>query len=138
MAPNSAPDTVKVLVVDDEPAMRDLYGEMLPMRSNIEVVDTAEDGARALEIIQADSTHRIDAIVSDYEMPRMDGLEMTKEVRQIRPNIYIVIISGRAEDAGFTGVLARQPDAQPDAIFSKPVNIGEVRQTIEDALGTGA
>jgi CheY-like chemotaxis protein len=81
---------LSVLVVDDEPLVRRGVGEML--RDLGHQVVEAEGGADALELIAA--VPEIDLIVTDYKMPRMDGAEFAARVRESRPEMPILLISG--------------------------------------------
>lgn len=69
---------IKILVVDDFPTMRRIIRNLLK-DLGFENVDEAEDGAQALEKLR-NST--FDLVVSDWNMPNMDGLEMLKTIRQ--------------------------------------------------------
>lgn len=69
--------TIKILVVDDFPTMRRIIRNLLK-DLGFENVDEAEDGAQALEKLR-NSTFEF--IVSDWNMPNMDGLELLKTVR---------------------------------------------------------
>lgn len=70
--------TIKILVVDDFPTMRRIIRNLLK-DLGFENVDEAEDGAQALEKVR---NATFDLIVSDWNMPNMDGLEMLKTIRQ--------------------------------------------------------
>ena len=70
--------TMKILVVDDFPTMRRIIRNLLK-DLGFENVDEAEDGAQGLEKLR-NST--FDLVVSDWNMPNMDGLEMLKSIRQ--------------------------------------------------------
>ena len=79
-----------VLVVDDEELVRRGIGEML--RALGHRVIEAEGGAEALAIVG--NTPDIDAVVTDYKMPRMDGAEFAARVRGFRGDLPILLISG--------------------------------------------
>lgn len=70
--------TMKILVVDDFPTMRRIIRNLLK-DLGFENVDEAEDGAQGLEKLR-NSTFEL--VVSDWNMPNMDGLEMLKNIRQ--------------------------------------------------------
>ena len=92
-----------VLVVDDEPEVLDLGFQMLEELGYR--VLTASDGLEAITVFRAQHDN-IDCVLLDLNMPRMDGLEALTELRHIRPDIRVVIVSGYSEqDIGprFTG-----------------------------------
>jgi two-component system chemotaxis response regulator CheY len=70
--------TIKILVVDDFPTMRRIIKNLLK-DLGFENVDEAEDGAQALEKLRNGGTFEL--VVSDWNMPNMDGLVMLKEIR---------------------------------------------------------
>ncbi|MYN11626.1 chemotaxis protein CheY [Pusillimonas sp. TS35] len=69
--------TIKILVVDDFPTMRRIVKNLLK-DLGFENVDEAEDGAQGLEKLR---NGNFDFVVSDWNMPNMDGLEMLKHIR---------------------------------------------------------
>lgn len=79
-----------ILVIDDEPLVRMGTAEML--RSLGHAVTEAEGGAEALALLA--TTPAIDVIVTDYKMPRMDGAELAERIRDTRPDMPILLISG--------------------------------------------
>ena len=85
-----------VLVVDDEPLVRRGIGEML--RNLGHNVIEADGGAAALGMVAA--LPDIDVVVTDYKMPRMDGAEFARRVRETRPGMPILLISGYTGTAG--------------------------------------
>ncbi|MCL5028570.1 MAG: response regulator [Bacteroidetes bacterium] len=81
----------KILCVDDEPVILDSFRKILVLDGYS--VDTVEKGREALGLIQ---THHYDFVFTDLKMPEMDGVEVTKSVKHLRPDIDVVIITGFA------------------------------------------
>ena len=79
----------KLLCVDDDPAIRDLYKRFLA-HYGYEVV-LAEDGRQALSLFH---TKKIDAVVSDYEMPGMTGEELAGNIKRRSPKVPVILVSG--------------------------------------------
>jgi CheY-like chemotaxis protein len=79
------------LVVEDVPDSRALFVEMLKA-AGLKVLE-ATDGQNAVEVIQT-SGSVIDVVLMDYRMPRMDGVEATKKIRQHFPDLPIMFVSG--------------------------------------------
>ena len=108
-----------VLVVDDSKITRDLHGFML--ESSGYEVEYAENGAEALEkVIQT----RYALIVTDINMPNMDGYEFTRHVRQMTEysSCPIIIVSTEAEAEDKTRGLA----AGANVYITKPVQMEEL------------
>jgi PAS domain S-box-containing protein len=85
---------ISVLYVDDETALLDVTKLFLE-RSGDFTVDTAESARSALEKLK---TTRYDAIVSDYQMPGMDGIEFLKVLRKEYPTLPFIIFTGKGRE----------------------------------------
>ena len=81
----------RILCVDDEAVILDSFRKILVLDGYS--VDTVENGKEALGLIQ---THSYDFVFTDLKMPEMDGIEVTKAVKHIRPDIDVIIITGYA------------------------------------------
>ena len=81
----------RILCVDDESVILDSFRRILVLDGYC--IDTVENGKEALGLIQ---THSYDFVFTDLKMPEMDGLEVTKSVKHLRPDIDVVIITGFA------------------------------------------
>jgi excisionase family DNA binding protein len=84
----------RILVVDDEQAVRDLLAKTLTMADYD--VDTAPDGPAALDRLRA---AEYDLLITDLKMPGMDGLSVIREARRIRQDLAVVIITGYSTEA---------------------------------------
>jgi DNA-binding NtrC family response regulator len=81
-----------ILVVDDEESVRLLLSTLLE-RDSFKVL-LANDGQHALEVSRK-HPGEISAVVTDYKMPKLDGLQLAKMLAAERPGIKILIMSGR-------------------------------------------
>jgi len=79
----------KILVVDDEQRMRSSFSKMLTT-SGHEVV-TADRGAKAVDLVESED---IDLLVMDIKMPGMDGLEAFRRIKDIRPKLPVIMMTG--------------------------------------------
>jgi len=123
----------RVLIVDDEDMLRELLTEQLTEAGY--AVCEACNGAEAIEVLkrlQAEQV-RVDAVVLDMNMPKMDGARAFAEIRALFPRMPILIATGYAEDemvqkvveSGANGVLVKPYDAE--ALFKKLSEILKMR-----------
>ncbi|MDO8873559.1 MAG: PAS domain S-box protein [Methanoregula sp.] len=87
-------DGIRVLSVDDEPALLEV-GKLFLERYGEFLVDTVISAPQALNIL---NKKNYDAIVSDYQMPEMDGIELLKRVRLTDKTIPFIIFTGRGRE----------------------------------------
>lgn len=82
----------KVLVAEDEPIILAHIVEKIEQTDPcFQVFATAMNGEDALELVK---THRPDVLFTDVQMPLMDGIELTRQVKKLLPEVHIVILSG--------------------------------------------
>ena len=117
-----------VLVVDDEETMRSTVARMMRL-FGLKVV-LAEDGREAVKIFHADP-ERFAFVLLDLTMPHMDGEQTFTELRRLRPDVRVVLMSGfNAQEAmlRFTGKgLAN--------FLQKPFAVGELRAVVQEVMG---
>jgi CheY-like chemotaxis protein len=119
----------RILVIDDDEQMRGFVKEALT-RAGYEVL-TAEDGLRGLQLFHE---HSVDLVITDLFMPEKEGCETIVELRQLRPGLKIIAISGGSRTGKDCLPIARALGAQ--RTLNKPIasaNLLEaVRQVLED------
>ncbi|NIR52785.1 response regulator [candidate division KSB1 bacterium] len=81
----------RILAVDDEAVVLDSFRKILVLAGYS--VDTVETGKEAIGLIQK---HNYDFVFTDLKMPEMDGLDVTKAVKHLRPDIDVIMITGYA------------------------------------------
>lgn len=120
---------VKILIVEDSPTMRQLVGFALKRLPGAEIIEAA-DGVEGLKKI---NSNVFDLIITDINMPVMDGLKLISLVRRDvnYRNIPIMIITteGGAEDRERALALGA------DAYITKPIQAGQVLDTARSLLG---
>ena len=84
----------RILVIDDKENMLSLFVRILPQHD----VVTVSDGAKALGLIAAGEL--FDVVVSDIQMPKVDGLTVLKELKQVQPDVEVILMTAYAEVAG--------------------------------------
>ncbi|MEJ2421688.1 MAG: ATP-binding protein [Acidobacteriota bacterium] len=119
--------TEVILVVEDEPAVRDVVVDVL-LSYGYRILE-AENGAAAMEILE-DADAEIDLVASDLVMPVMGGVELLKEARRIRPDLPFLFSSGYSESA-----VRHEFDDEPRVAFlAKPFGVDVLLRTIRRLL----
>lgn len=86
---------VRILHVDDEPAVTDLAKVCLERERDEFVIETEQDPREVVSRLEAES---IDCIVSDFDMPGMDGLELLERVRETYPELPFILFTGKGTE----------------------------------------
>ena len=87
--------TIKILIADDHAVVRDGTRQILEQQSDLEVIAEAADGAEAVKL--AGST-KPDVAIIDISMPGMDGIEATRQIKKLYPQIAVLILSAYDDD----------------------------------------
>lgn len=114
------------LIADDEPLMRDLLGSYLIDKCNFDVL-MSRDGEQALTLYRQHSGE-INITFLDIEMPKIDGLEVLREIRKINPLAYVVILSGAGNFKNVTAAAA----AGMDGFIVKPYNHNKIDEALKN------
>jgi len=119
-----------ILVVEDSPAVRMAIVEVLEALGH--AVTETENGRLAVERMGGES---FDLVVTDVLMPEVDGIEVIKAVRRLRPETKILAISGGAPNlpAGYALKLTEMFSA--DAVLYKPFMNDELRKAVGELVG---
>ena len=118
---------VRVLVVDDEPRICRLILDVLVQEGYM--VEVSFSGADALPLISKYNYH---LLITDLEMPGIDGLELIKKVKKRDPDIRAIMITGNAIDD-----IARWSLRYGiDNTMQKPFNITELKRVVKQVLCT--
>lgn len=117
----------KILIIEDEAAIRRVLGKILSEESDTYKVEEAEDGASGLEKIKNDD---YDLVLCDIKMPKMDGVEVLEAVKKIKPEIPFVMISGHGDLE--TAINTMRMGAFD--YISKPPDLNRLLNTVRNAL----
>lgn len=119
----------KILVVDDERAIRRSLNEILTMEGF--KVEEAVDGADALEKIK---NNHYDCVLCDIKMPQVDGIEVLEKVQELKPDVPVIVISGHGNiDTAVEAVKKGAFD-----YISKPPDLNRLLITIRNAMDKGS
>lgn len=128
-APAARQGRPRVLVVDDEASIRDLLSKTLALAEYD--VDTAADGTAALERMRG---QMYDLLIADLKMPGMDGLTLIKQVKRLRPDLPIIIITGFSTESSAIEAV----NLGVAGYLTKPFRVPQVLAAAAKALGTSA
>jgi len=117
----------RILVVEDESAIRRVLVKILSEESDSYQVEEAEDGLRGMEAIK---NKEYDLVLCDIKMPKMDGVEVLEAARKIKPEIPFIMISGHGDlDTAVNTMRLGAFD-----YISKPPDLNRLLTTVRNAL----
>ena len=124
------PDNYKILVVDDEPDLEPLVLQRMRrhIRSGRYAFVFAHNGLEALEMLRSEAD--IDMVVSDINMPQMDGLTLLEQIPKVDPNIRSVIISAYGDMKNIRTAMNRGAFD----FVTKPLDFEDLQITIDRTL----
>ena len=128
-APAARQGRARVLVVDDEASIRDLLSKTLALAEYD--VDTAADASTALGRVRA---AEYDLLIADLKMPGMDGLTLIRQVKRIRAELPVIIITGFSTESSAIEAV----NLGVAGYLRKPFRVPEVLAAAAKALGTPA
>ena len=117
----------KILIIEDEAAIRRVLAKILSEESDTYIVEDAEDGVQGLEKIK---NNDYDLVLCDIKMPKMDGVEVLEAVKKIKPEIPMVMISGHGDME--TAIQTMRLGAFD--YISKPPDLNRLLNTVRNAL----
>ncbi len=120
--------SIRVLLVDDEKTFADYAAKRLSARGM--QVQIAYEGDSALKLVAA---HPVDVVVLDLLMPGMDGFKVFREIKKLRPETQLIMLSGHVD---------REAVEQGEALgavdyIRKPCEFSTLLETIQNAAGQG-
>src|SRR5210317_2221807 len=117
----------KILVIEDEAAIRRVLVKILSEENNTYTVEEAENGILGIDLI---SKKDFDLVLCDIKMPKMDGVEVLEKIRAMKPEIPVVMISGHGDlDTAVNTMRLGAFD-----YISKPPDLNRLLNTVRNAL----
>ena len=113
----------KILIVDDDEQMRSVLREALE-RDNNDIIE-AKDGMETSSLYEV-----VDLIITDLVMPEKNGLDLIMEIKEKRPDIPIIAISGGGGITGRFDYLRISKIVGAKAVFNKPFSLRELRDQV--------
>jgi CheY-like chemotaxis protein len=123
---------VRLLLVDDEPDIRETVKELLDFSFPEIQVETAANGLDAMEKLKDAG---IDAVLTDYRMPGMNGIDLVNRIRKSRPDLPTLMFTAYADEGTLNDLRNRAPGLE---VLAKPVDVPRFLPRIRallDAIG---
>ena len=117
----------KILVIEDEAAIRRVLVKILSEENDSYQLEEAEDGLKGLEAVK---NNDYDLVLCDIKMPKMDGVEVLEAARKIKPEIPFIMISGHGDLETAVGTMR----AGAFDYISKPPDLNRLLTTVRNAL----
>ena len=117
----------KILVIEDEAAIRRVLVKILSEENDAYSVEEAEDGLKGIETIK---NNDYDLVLCDIKMPKMDGVEVLEAARKIKPEIPFIMISGH----GDLDIAVNTMRLGAFDYISKPPDLNRLLTTVRNAL----
>ena len=117
----------KILIIEDEAAIRRVLKKIISEENDTYQVEEAEDGLAGIELI---TKNDYDLVLCDIKMPKMDGVEVLEKAKKIKPEIPMVMISGHGDlDTAVNTMRLGAFD-----YISKPPDLNRLLNTVRNAL----
>jgi CheY-like chemotaxis protein len=123
---------ILVLVVDDEPDVEALFRQQFrrDLRAQRFVMDFANSAADALTRIAATIEQSLILILSDINMPGMTGLELLPKVKEIRPDVPVIMITAYGDPETRRKAL----EGGASGLLTKPIDFSVLREEIDSRV----
>jgi NarL family two-component system response regulator LiaR len=123
-------EKISILIADDHPLLRDGIVQLLTKEDDFDVVGLAADGVEAVKMADEKSP---DVVLMDIEMPNLDGLDATRQIKTARPDTTVLILTVHDDeeyvaavlDAGAAGYLLKTTYGQELVQAIRAVRLGE-------------
>jgi len=119
-------ESVRVLVVDDQALVREGLMTLLETAAEIQPVAAAADGEEAVALA---ARHRPDVVLMDLRMPKLDGVQATRQILAARPETEIVVLTTHADEASILDALR----AGARGYLTKDAGLAEISRAVHAA-----
>lgn len=113
--------TLSILYVEDEIDLRDTTSDSL--KSFVKEIVVAADGKEGLELFK---NSNFDLVITDINMPKMNGNDMMKEIREINPNVPIIVTTAHNDENEINAM----KEAGMNSYIMKPIDLTELVKEI--------
>ncbi|MDI9341800.1 MAG: response regulator transcription factor [Sediminibacterium sp.] len=121
---------IRILLADDHELILNGLKFLFNEEEDIEVVATAKNGLEALAILKQNT---VDMVITDIKMPEMNGLELSAKIREVYPDIKVIVLT-LYKDPEFVKAII---DAEADGYLLKNEDAGEIKNIIRHVMNDG-
>ena len=125
MEPGHSEAKLNILIVDDNESMREVVTILLSRRGH-----RCESATNGIEAMQKVKQSNFDAVITDLQMPEMDGIDLAKEPRQHFPDLPVMIMTGQPDDSLVESTIS----AGAREVLRKPFEISELMMRLYGML----
>jgi DNA-binding NarL/FixJ family response regulator len=123
-------DTIRILLADDHAVVRQGTRELLEQQDDLEVIAEASDGKEAVQLALRENP---DVVIMDFSMPELNGIEATRQIKAVAPNIAVLVLTAYDSDqyifaflaAGAAGYLLKDVSVEQLIHAIRAVHAGE-------------
>jgi CheY-like chemotaxis protein len=123
--PGQTMQSLRVLVVDDQSAIREIISAHLAEDQHI--VETAADAREAMKKFRAD---RFDLVITDRAMPQVSGNDLDASIKEVQPREPVIMLTGFVDLINESGGRSKNVDL----VLSKPARLDDLRKAIFDVM----
>jgi YesN/AraC family two-component response regulator len=116
-----------LLIVEDDPTARSITARMVALKFPECTIYSAEDGKKGLQLFRE---HPVDMVLTDINMPEMDGIEMARQIRVLSPDATYIVLTAYGDQ----GFFEQFQEIGFCAYLMKPVDFKELFVTIEKCI----
>jgi DNA-binding NarL/FixJ family response regulator len=122
---------IKIVIADDQELIRESLRVVLDMNQDMRVIGTCENGRKVLELVRK---VRPDVILMDIRMPEIDGVECTRVIKEMYPDLKIIILTTFDDDDYIFNALKHGASGY----LLKGVSVAELSEAVRTVVGGGA
>lgn len=126
-ATQSSPEKTRILIVDDEKNILSSLSQLLAINYEDYLIGTAESAEEALAIVNSTT---VDVLVTDFRLPGMDGLELTRKLHELSPKTRLIMITAYGNEQ----VIEQAQKNGCTAYLQKPLDVDLLFEFIDEAL----
>ena len=118
---------LSILIVEDDETFNEIMGSVIPMKFPGLTINLAENGTSGLQLFKE---HTPDIVITDINMPEMDGIQMASAIKSIKDDVKFIVLTGYSD----TKYLDKLDELGVYALIVKPVDIGNLFAMIEKCI----